>query len=296
MARHQVTVGAGQARFDGGATRYRRPDRVRAVTTRTEDDQPTPPALRVAFVGKGGAGKSAIVGTLARLLARTGERVLVLDSDPMPGLALSLGLGIGDEGIADEAVVERAEGEDGPRFRLRDGLDAQAAVERYAAVAPDGVRFLQIGKLRGHVSSIVRSQHAFHQIKTELPTDTWNVIGDLPGGTRQPFLGWAGFADAIVVVVEATAKGILSGRRLANLAGAVVDEDRLFAVVSKTRQPGDATDAAQRTGLRVLGSIPWDDELADAERRGSAPLDGAPDGPAVTAIGSLLDSLRGELT
>lgn len=251
--------------------------------------------MHVAFAGKGGAGKSAIVGTLSRLLARSGDPVVVLDSDPMPGLALSLGLAVDDAGIPDDAVVERGEGEAGPRFRLRDGLTAEDAVHEYAALAPDGVRFLQIGNLRGHVSSIVRSQHAFHQIKSELPRDRWHMIGDLPGGTRQPFLGWAGFADAMVVVVEASAKGILSGRRLANLAGAVVEAERLFAVVSKSRSPDDATEVADRTGLRVLGSVPWDDAFAEAERQGRAPLDAAPDAPAVRAIGSFLDALQGEL-
>lgn len=252
--------------------------------------------LRTAFVGKGGAGKSAIVGTFARLLARSGdEPVLVLDSDPMPGLAFSLGLDIDDAGIADDAVVERPEGDDGPRFRLREGLTVDEAIEQYASIAPDGVRFLQIGKLRGHVRAIARSQHAFHQIKSELPRDRWHAIGDLPGGTRQPFLGWAGFADSIVVVVEASAKGVLSGRRFANLAGAVVEPDRLFAVVSKARSDDDVHDVESRTGLRVLGSIPWDDAFADAEREGLAPLDAAPDAPAVEAIQSLLDSLQGAL-
>ena len=49
-------------------------------------------AVRVAFVGKGGAGKSAIAGTFARALARRGEPVLAVDSDPMPGLAYYLAL------------------------------------------------------------------------------------------------------------------------------------------------------------------------------------------------------------
>lgn len=252
--------------------------------------------LRTAFVGKGGAGKSAIVGTFARALARSGsEPVLVLDSDPMPGLAFSLGLEMNDDGIADDAVVERGEDEEGPRFRLRDDLTVEDAILEYAAVAPDGVRFLQIGKLRGHVSAIARSQHAFHQIKSGLPRDRWHAIGDLPGGTRQPFLGWAGFADSIVVVIEASAKGILSGRRFANLAGSVVDADRLFAVVSKSRDDTDGEDVEARTGLRVLASIPWDDAFADAERRGLAPLDAAPDAPATQAIQSLVHSLQGVL-
>ena len=48
--------------------------------------------MKVVFVGKGGAGKSVIAGTFARALARRGTPVLAVDSDPLPGLAFSLGL------------------------------------------------------------------------------------------------------------------------------------------------------------------------------------------------------------
>ncbi|HUG84110.1 MAG TPA: ArsA-related P-loop ATPase, partial [Euzebya sp.] len=85
--------------------------------------------MRVAFVGKGGAGKSAIAGTLARLLARTGGDVLAVDSDPMPGLALSLGVPVSDAPIPDDAVEERPEGSEGPRFTLRADLTAHEAVQ-----------------------------------------------------------------------------------------------------------------------------------------------------------------------
>jgi CO dehydrogenase maturation factor len=49
--------------------------------------------MRVAVTGKGGAGKSVIAGTMARLVARQGTPVLALDSDLLPGLSLSLGSG-----------------------------------------------------------------------------------------------------------------------------------------------------------------------------------------------------------
>ncbi|MDQ6797584.1 MAG: AAA family ATPase, partial [Actinomycetota bacterium] len=94
--------------------------------------------MKLAFVGKGGAGKSAIAGTVARALARRGTPVLAVDSDPLPGLAFSLGLESDEAPIPDDAVVERKEGEDGPRFRLRPGLDAADAVEQFAVMAPDG--------------------------------------------------------------------------------------------------------------------------------------------------------------
>ncbi len=250
--------------------------------------------MNVAFVGKGGAGKSALAGTFARLLARHGGSVLAVDSDPLPGLALSLGVPPTDAPIPDHAVEERADGEEGPRFRLRAGISASEAVRRYAVEGPDGVRFLQFGKLRGHVSTLARSQFAFRQIIADLPAGEWSVVGDLPGGTRQPFFGWVGFADTVVVVTEPTAKSLLSARRLARLALSKHPPRTLVAVANKVRDAGDADMIARRTGLQVVASVPWDESLADAERAGRAPLDAAPEAPAVRAVAFLLERLQKE--
>lgn len=72
----------------------------------------------VAVAGKGGAGKSVVAGTLARILAREGERVLALDSDMMPGLALNLGA----EEPALPPLLEAAEKDENGRWRLKRGI------------------------------------------------------------------------------------------------------------------------------------------------------------------------------
>ena len=251
--------------------------------------------MKVAFVGKGGAGKSAIAGTFARSLARRGTPVLAVDSDPLPGLAFSLGLESDEAPIPDDAVVERQQGEEGPRFRLRPGLDAAEAVERYAVTGPDGVRFLQFGKVKGGGPQLFRSQLAFLQIVRQLPADAWNVVGDLPGGTRQAFTGWGSFAHTVLVVVEPTAHSILSGRRLARMAQLEEGPQRVVAVVSKAREPADADLVAHRTGLEVVATVPWDEALAEAERHRLAPIDAAPNCPAVKAVESLANVLVEEM-
>jgi CO dehydrogenase maturation factor len=255
--------------------------------------------VRIAFVGKGGSGKSAIAGTFARFLARRGLPVLAVDSDPLPGLALSLGLDIDDDvRIPDDAVRERAEGEKGPRYRLVEGLSATEAVERYAVEAPDGVRFLQFGKIGGQAESgrrLFRSQLAFRQITHDLPDDHWHVVGDLPGGTRQAFTGWANFARTVLVVVEPTAAAALSGRRLARMAQLESGPERVLAIANKARAADDAQLVAERTGLEVVATVPWDDAFAEAERRRRAPIDDAPESMAVREIESLVDRLVGEL-
>ena len=250
--------------------------------------------MRVAFVGKGGAGKSAISGTFARLLARKGHPVLAIDSDPLPGMAFSLGLPHDDAPLPDEAIEDRPDDEEGPRYRLRAGLSPVQAVERYAATAPDGVRFLQFGKVRTDPRALFRSQFAFRQIVRELPVDRWYLVGDLPGGTRQPFTGWGSYADTFLVVVEPMAKSLLSARRLARLAASGDRPVRVVAVANKVMEAADAEHISRRTGLEVVAAVPLDSVFAAAERAGEAPLDAAPDSAGVQAVSSLVDRLEKE--
>ncbi|MGI8983395.1 MAG: ArsA-related P-loop ATPase [Acidimicrobiales bacterium] len=252
--------------------------------------------MRLAFVGKGGAGKSAIAGTFARTLARQGDKVLAIDSDPLPGLAFSLGLAIEHSPpIPDDAVIERKEGEEGPRWRLNPDVDPFDAVERWSVEAPDGVRFLQFGKIKTDPRALWRSQMAFRFVVNKLPAGRWNVVGDLPGGTRQAFTGWGSWASTICIVVEPTAKSLLSGRRLARMADLDPESPkRVVAVASKVREEDDVEMIAKGTSLEVIASIPWDEELAEAERRQLAPIDFAPDCPAVRAVESLVERLSEE--
>jgi CO dehydrogenase maturation factor len=247
--------------------------------------------LRVAFVGKGGVGKSAVAGTFARVLARQGAPVLAIDSDPMPGLAFSLGMEQSDAGIPDEAVREREKGEEGPRFRLRDGLTAADAVDQYSVPGPDGVRFLQFAKLRGHLGATIKSQIAFRQILEDLPEDRWALVGDLPGGMRQPFFGWGDYAHTVFIVVEPTVKSMRAGRRLSRLALVEKPPAVITVVANKVREDGDIARVEEATGLPVVASVPWDEAFADAEKAGLAPIDAAPTSAAVQAVEALVSQM-----
>lgn len=48
--------------------------------------------MKLAIAGKGGSGKTSISGTMARVLARAGWRVLAIDGDSNPNLGLTLGI------------------------------------------------------------------------------------------------------------------------------------------------------------------------------------------------------------
>lgn len=245
--------------------------------------------MRIAFVGKGGAGKSTIAGTVARLLAAAGEPVVALDSDPMPGMAHAIGVPAVDAGIPD-AAVEPVQVDGRTHYRLREGLTADDVVERYAVRAPDGVRFLQLGKAHGPRWENSRQHAAFQGVLDGLVAEGSSIVGDLPAGTRQPFQGWGRYARLVVVVAEPTAASVLSARRLAHLRE-LRGAPRVVLVASRTRDPDDAELVAARTGLSLIGSVPFDAQLSAAARAGVAPADHDPSAPAVRAVASLVERL-----
>ncbi len=247
--------------------------------------------MRLAVAGKGGSGKSFVAGTLARVLARAGHRVLVLDSDPMPGLGISLGMGP----VAADMMADAVERDDADRWRLRRGIGAARAVQRYSAPGPDGVRLLQFGKpgLDG-LGPIMGSLTGFTQVVHRLARDRvlaqWTIIGDLPAGPRQTAYNWAPYAERFLVVVEPTWQSVLTGRRVARL-GAERGNAEIEVVANKVRHGEDAAFVAEEMGARPIVTVPVDQAVRDADRAGEAPIDAAPDAPAVSAIEALAERL-----
>ncbi len=239
-------------------------------------------SVRIAFVGKGGVGKSVISATVARLLGRAGDDVLALDADTMPGLALSLGMDVGPEGLP-ETLAEQRENEG---WVMADpSVTPDELVDRFAIAGPDRVRLLTLGKLPGNVKP--GSTMAFRHVVGGFRRSGWSLVGDLAAGTRQAFFGWAGFARNVALVAEPSAKSVLSARRLARLAESMPGVT--FAVIaSKVREGDDPARVAAAIGLPLIGSVPYDGSVLDAERHGLTALDAVPEEPAMRAIAEIV--------
>lgn len=237
--------------------------------------------LRIAVMGKGGAGKTLIAGTLARLLAQRGRTVLAVDLDPNPGLAFGLGMPVTDAGLPPEAVQEDEHG--GWLSRLVPGLTAVDAVQQFSTLAPDGVRYLGLGKITDPERHGMRkSLGPLFEILSNLADPGWDVVGDFEAGTSTPFQRYhLFFADQGALVVGPSWASALTARRLQGLLGG------LPAIVVANR----FQDVPDHSGLAPEVRIPFDAAVAEADRRGLAPLDFCPTSPAVQAVGELIDVL-----
>ena len=97
--------------------------------------------MKVALIGKGGSGKTAIAGVLARTFARAGRDVIALDCDANPNLGISLGVGL--EATERLAAIRQSLDDGGAEH----APGVEELLERFGVLWPDGVRLAVVTQI-----------------------------------------------------------------------------------------------------------------------------------------------------
>lgn len=244
--------------------------------------------MRVALAGKGGAGKTTIAATLARVLARSGRRVVAIDADSSPNLGVALGLerarASALAALPHTLVSRRI---DGPALTV----PVEDAVERYAARGPDGVQLLVMGA-PGHAEEGCLC--AAHATVSALLGDLGArpeiaVVVDLEASPEHLSRGTARHADMLLLVAEPYYRALEAVRRIAVLA-AELPIPQVTVVANKVRSATDREaigEFCERHELNLVAAVPWSDAALDADRAGQPLLDHSPAAPAVSAVADL---------
>jgi len=243
--------------------------------------------MRIAFIGKGGNGKSTLAGSVARLLGRAGVPVLALDVDTLPGLSISLGLGITTHSTLPDDLAERREKEG---WVMKDPIPRPAdLVNLYAQAAPDNVKLLQVGKLP---APIPQSRNTtFRYILERFEEPGWSVVADLAAGVRQASYGWAFSSTLLAIVMEPTQASAMTARRLSKL---VQEQPGVQAGVILNKQNRDRKFAAWNApvGLPIWATIPYSEDVVRAEREGIALLDLAPSCAVIVTLQEMIATCK----
>lgn len=102
--------------------------------------------------------------------------------------------------------------------------------------------------------------------------------------------------DVLLIVLEPYRKALETARRTLQLASDL-GIPRIYGIGSKVEDERDleiVESFAEELGLRLLTIVPYDSMARDADRRGVAVIDAAPDSPAVQAVEKLLDAIEQE--
>ncbi len=244
--------------------------------------------MKLAIAGKGGSGKTSISGTMCRSLARSGHRVLAIDGDSNPNLALTLGV---DPGLMDDVPTL-------PPDLIRrgtNGIELTRSFEEVSAshslAAPDGVSLLVMALPQHADTGCLCSMHATVRTLIEAaPTGSRDVtILDTEASPEHLSRGTAKYADAMLAVVEPYFKSLETGRRMAALARDLGLED-VKLVANKVRDEREleaVREFSEANDIEIAGVVPFDDTMQLAERASKSPLDFDPESPSVLAISEL---------
>ncbi|MGH9076903.1 MAG: AAA family ATPase [Acidimicrobiales bacterium] len=249
--------------------------------------------MRIALAGKGGAGKTTLSATLARLEARRGATVVAIDADSNPNLGVALGL---PPDAADQAVslpftlVSRRI--DGPALTS----PVASVLDLHAVACPDGVRLVLMGGPGHAEEGCLCSAHAtVAALLGDMGSDPDAVaIIDLEASPEHLSRGTVRNADVLLLVTEPYYRSLEATRRQAELASEL-PITRVVVVANKLRSPDDADAVAEfceRHGLEMIAQVPWGDEALLGDRARVPLIDTAPDGPVVAAVAGLADRLR----
>jgi CO dehydrogenase maturation factor len=251
-----------------------------------------PSSLRIAVAGKGGAGKTTFSATLARLMAGRGKRVVVIDGDSNPNVAVALGIGREEAGaispLPTSLVSRRLNG-----AALKDPV--AEVVDTYGTAAPDGIRVLLMAMPSHADEGCLCSAHAtvsglLNDVGTE--TDVVTIL-DLEASPEHLSRGTTRNVDVLLLVVEPYYRSYETARRMAALA-AELPIKHVGVIANKLRRPGDLEAMAeycQRHDLNLDGHLPWSDAVLDADLIGTPLFDYERDNPVVAAVDEVADHL-----
>jgi CO dehydrogenase maturation factor len=247
----------------------------------------------IAITGKGGTGKTAITAMLIRyLLKNSGKkyRIMAIDADPDANLADAMGVTV------KKTIGDMREFMQQSRYTTSPDTDKQALFESklFEILAEEeGYDLLVMGKSEGSgcycfVNNLLRG------IMDKTVNNYDLTIIDTPAGLEHLSRKTIPDLDILIVVTDESRRGLTTAQRIRDLAGEIeLKYKEMYVVVNKVtpERRQKVLETAKGVGLKVIGTIPYDELLAKYDLVGD-PLIGLPDDtPAVVEMKGVIKEI-----
>ena len=261
---------------------------------------------KIIVTGKGGVGKTTVIATLSRLLARDGHRVLVIDCDPSMNLAMSLGVSLSD-------VVPLAENKANIYESLGLGFDDQdqdqdqehahengneieidEVIEDYIVETKDGVRLIVMGTIPYGGSGCLCSSIALVKLLIGYISSGDNdfLMVDSQAGVEIFGRGLASEFDFTFAITEPMPKAIEVTRHVMKLSRDLGVKKQIV-IVNKVEDGTECETISRELDCTAdqMYSVRYDKKVIEADKKGLLILDYAPQASVVEDIQKIKEEI-----
>ncbi|MBU1158462.1 MAG: AAA family ATPase [Candidatus Thermoplasmatota archaeon] len=259
--------------------------------------------MKVAVVGKGGVGKTTVAGSMARIWARGGLRVLAVDADPAAHLHSVLGIArsemphpISEElDLIEERTGARPGTSQGPFFKLNPRVED--IPDRYSKLGSDGVSLLVTGTIKAAGSGCFCPENAIlRSLLEHIILERGDaVVVDMEAGLEQFGRATCRGVDMLLIVIEPGSRSMETAARMAELSHEMGVKN-MSVVANRVRGKEEADAVAELLAshsLKLDYVLPYSEAVAKADMLGISPLDHGDDNEWLSSVRRLSNGMLG---
>jgi len=251
--------------------------------------------MKIAISGKGGVGKTTIMALLASQFKKHGKEVLIIDADPSPHMAQTIGIKNIDtiKPIAEmtELLVERSGKVQGsPFYQINPKVDD--LLQKFM-IEEDGIRLMVLGAIQTAEGGCACAENTVlkRMLTKLLLSPTQVVLLDMEAGVEHLGRGTIAGVDHLLIVVipsKSSVRTALKIKKLARESGI----PKISFVGNLVQDDDDAVFLQEALGEKPVSLFPDSSVIRKAERSGQ-PLTRLPD-QGLTAPEELVNFLQGK--
>lgn len=246
----------------------------------------------IAVAGKGGTGKTTIASLIiAQLLSEKNGSILAVDADPNSTLNEALGVKLECTlGDAREDMLKN-------KYNLPGGMDKHRYMQyrlQTCLVEEKGYDLLAMGRTEGpncycYINNLLRG------IMDEFSSNYKFIVMDNEAGMEHLSRRTTRNVDLLLVVSDESVIGVRTAGRIYKMTKELdLNLGDSYLVINRAHEflPAPVIAEAEKTGAKLLGTVPADENIVEYELAGKSLLSLPDDSPARVAVQELLKIVR----
>ena len=255
--------------------------------------------MKIAVAGKGGVGKTLIAGTLAQFLVKKGFTVLAIDADATPNLAVTLGIPHEEARkivpISENTQLIESKTQTGMPGVYNLAFSVEDIIDKYSVKTPYDVNLLVMGTVTSAgtgcmcpANTVIRALLHHLIVKRQEA-----VITDMEAGVEHMGRGTAEHVETMLVVTDPSLKSMETAKKLHELAKQIgIKQSCMLGNKVRNQQEAQLIEQfARQNQIPLLGLIPFDEKILEADMQGETPLKHTDQSTGITAVRAIGEQL-----